>query len=241
MLEALAARLAPRPGARRPAPDHARDRRLPRPLAARARAARRRRRRHRRAAARGRASPSAAPRRSARCTPTPPALDTAKARDVDAAAAHAAAEVVSKVEALLESWSDSAPTVLRAGGLGVRELKRVAKDLDTTERTAALLVEVAAAAGLVDQTPGLDPEWVPTPAYDAWPAATARAALDGARLRLARHDPAARPGGRARRPRQGRWPRSVPSRAAGSAGRAATRRCRPWPRRPPATPSRARA
>jgi hypothetical protein len=60
--------------------------------------------------------------------------------------------------------------VLRAGGLGVRELKRAAVAADTDEAHAALLVEVAAAAGLVDQTPGLDPEWVPTPAFDAWAA-----------------------------------------------------------------------
>jgi hypothetical protein len=102
--------------------------------------------------------------------PDPPALDTTAvgARQVDSAAAQAAADVVAKVEALLESWAERPPGVLRAGGLGVRELKRSAQVTDTTEATAALLVEVVAAAGLVDQTPGLDPSWVPTPAYDAW-------------------------------------------------------------------------
>ena len=102
--------------------------------------------------------------------PDPPSLDTTVVgvRQVDAAAAQAAADVVAKAEALLESWAERPPTVLRAGGLGVRELKRTAQVTDTSEPTAALLVVVVAAAGLVDQTPGLDPSWVPTPAYDAW-------------------------------------------------------------------------
>ncbi len=101
-------------------------------------------------------------------SPTPPALETTPARDVDGAATLAAAEAVAKVEALLEAWTAAPPGVLRAGGLGVRELKRAATVMDTDEAHAALLVEVAAAAGLVDQTPGLDPEWVPTPVFDTW-------------------------------------------------------------------------
>ena len=102
--------------------------------------------------------------------PEPPALETTPARDVDGAATLAAAETIAKVEALLEAWTASPPGVLRAGGLGVRELKRAALAMDTDEVHAALLVEVAAAAGLVDQTPGLDPEWVPTPVFDTWAA-----------------------------------------------------------------------
>ena len=106
--------------------------------------------------------------------PDPPKLDvgSAPSGSVDAAAAHAAADVVAKVEALLESWSDLPPTVLRAGGLGVREVRRIAKELDVSEPVAALLAEVVAAAGLVDQSAGVDPEWVPTTAYDPWSAST---------------------------------------------------------------------
>ena len=87
---------------------------------------------------------------------------------VDRSAAHEAALVVESVEALLESWAADPPSVLRSGGLGVRELKRAAKDLDLTEPSVALLVEIAYAAGLVDHTPGVDPDWVPTPAFDRW-------------------------------------------------------------------------
>ncbi len=123
--------------------------------------------------------------------PTSPKLATtaAPAGSVDATAAHAAADVVGKVEALLESWSDTPPTVLRAGGLGVREVKRVVKELDVTEVVAALLVEVVAAAGLVDQSAGLDPEWVPTTAYDTWlglPPEQRWVTLAGAWLSMAR-------------------------------------------------------
>ena len=100
----------------------------------------------------------------------PPSLQTTRARDVDGAAAQSAADAVSRVESLLEAWAAAPPGVLRAGGLGVRELKRSAQVMDVDEATAALLVEVAAATGLVDQTPGLDPEWLPTPAYDTWSA-----------------------------------------------------------------------
>ncbi len=98
----------------------------------------------------------------------PPALGTTAVTGLDDAAAHAAAELVAKAEGLLELWATSPPSVLRAGGIGVRELKRVVKELDLPEPAVALLVEVVAAAGLLDQTPGLDPEWVPTSGYDTW-------------------------------------------------------------------------
>lgn len=102
----------------------------------------------------------------------PPRLTTTKvgAAVVDRAAAHEAADVVAKTEALLEAWAANPPGALKAGGLGVRDLKRVAKDLAVPEPAAATLVELAYAAGLVDHTPGVDPDWVPTPAYDRWAA-----------------------------------------------------------------------
>jgi hypothetical protein len=99
-----------------------------------------------------------------------PPLVTSKVgvAQVDRSAAHEAMDVVSKIEVLLESWAEDPPSVLRAGGLGVRDLKRVAKELDVTEPAAALLVEVAYAAGLLDSSPGVDPDWLPTVAFDRW-------------------------------------------------------------------------
>jgi hypothetical protein len=121
----------------------------------------------------------------------PPVLETSSpgAGAVDRTAALAASDTVARTEGLLAAWAGEPPAVLRAGGLGVRELRRVAKELDVPDPVAALLVETAAAAGLVDQTPGPEPEWLPTPAYDAWlAAAPARrwAALAGAWLALPR-------------------------------------------------------
>ncbi len=103
-------------------------------------------------------------------SPTQPPLLTTKVGvgAVDRAAAHEAALVVDLVEALLESWAEEPPGMLRSGGLGVRDLKRAAKDLDVTEQAASLLIEIAYTAGLFDQTQGVDASWVPTQAYDRW-------------------------------------------------------------------------
>ena len=108
-------------------------------------------------------------------SPVEPPLDASRpgAGALDRAAALGAADAVARVEALLESWAELPPPVLRSGGLGVRDLKRAAKDLDLPERVAALLIETSYAAGLLDQTPGVDPSWVPTPAYDVWLARSA--------------------------------------------------------------------
>jgi hypothetical protein len=100
-----------------------------------------------------------------------PLLMTKKVDGVDRAAAHHAFEAVQKVEALLESWGANPPGVLKSGGLGVRDLKRTAKDLDVSEATAALYAEIAWATGLLDTSANLvDPEWVPTHHYDRWAA-----------------------------------------------------------------------
>ena len=72
----------------------------------------------------------------------------------------------------------------------MRELRRVAREVDADETTAALLVEVAVAADLVAESDGIAPEWVPTTAADVWAAAgpeqqwavLARAWLDLPRL-----------------------------------------------------------
>ena len=101
---------------------------------------------------------------------TAPPLTTTKVgvADVDRAGAHEAARVVALVEKLLESWAVNPPSMLRSGGLGVRDLKRTAKELDLTEPAAALLIEIAYAAALLDHTASVDPEWLPTAGYDRW-------------------------------------------------------------------------
>ncbi|MGE5718564.1 MAG: helicase-associated domain-containing protein, partial [Nocardioidaceae bacterium] len=94
---------------------------------------------------------------------------------VDRAAAGAAFDLVQHVELLLEHWGTHPPAALRAGGLGVRDLRAAAELLHVDERTAALHVEVAAAAGLlaVGDTEELDAAWLPTDTFDVWSSGTA--------------------------------------------------------------------
>ncbi|MDQ3987821.1 MAG: DNA-binding protein, partial [Actinomycetota bacterium] len=90
---------------------------------------------------------------------------------VDATAAGAVLELLRHAEGLLGLWSAEPPPVLRSGALGMRELRRAARALDVEEPHAALLVELAAEAGLVTATEATEPEWLPTTAADSWLAA----------------------------------------------------------------------
>jgi len=102
----------------------------------------------------------------------PPLLASAprEAALVDRTAAGAAFEAVRRVELLLDGWGAAPPAALRSGGLGVRDLRAAAARLHVDEPTAALLVETAAAAGLL--TTGTDDDgnlaWLPTVGYDGW-------------------------------------------------------------------------
>jgi hypothetical protein len=103
-------------------------------------------------------------------SPEPPALDTVLHRpgDVDKGAAAHAFAAVRAVEDVLASWGVTPPPVLRAGGLGVRQLRRTANELNADDATAALYLESAYAAGLLGLSDDFEPVWLPTPAYDAW-------------------------------------------------------------------------
>ena len=91
-------------------------------------------------------------------------------RQVDGAAAGAAFEAVRRLELLLDLWGAEPPSALRSGGLGVRDLKATAAALHVDEATVALLVETAAAAGLLATAADADgnPVWLPTDLVDAW-------------------------------------------------------------------------
>ncbi len=101
-----------------------------------------------------------------------PAIATAErsAELMDKAAAGAAFEAVRRVELLLDHWGTHPPAVLRSGGLGVRDLKAATVLLHVDELTAAVVVETAAAAGLLGQRADTlgDARWVPTDAFDTW-------------------------------------------------------------------------
>ncbi|MFI7445214.1 helicase-associated domain-containing protein [Nonomuraea indica] len=100
----------------------------------------------------------------------PPALEGTPRdqKQADRTAAGQAFAFVRSVEELCERWSIDPPGVLRTGGLGVRDMKRTATELDLPEWAAALVVEVAHAAGLVAAGGSVDGEWLPTSGYDLW-------------------------------------------------------------------------
>lgn len=113
--------------------------------------------------------------------PFPP-LPDAPVRDrkaVDSAGAGQAMEAVRATEAILDALAAEAAPVLRAGGLGVRDLKRLARAAGVDEPGAALIIEIAYAAGLLGEsevnargaTGAAQDVFLPTGAYDVWRAA----------------------------------------------------------------------
>lgn len=102
----------------------------------------------------------------------PPAI-AAEARSprlAQGAAIGAATDLVRRTETLLDWWGMRPAAALRTTGLGVRELKATALHLQVSDAVAALLVEVAAEAGLLGTRADADgnPVWVPTEEFDHW-------------------------------------------------------------------------
>jgi hypothetical protein len=87
---------------------------------------------------------------------------------VDEAAAGEAAEFLRQLESLLTLWSTQPAPVLKSGGLGVRELRKVGREVEVDDARATLLVELAVGAGLVADSQTATPEWVPTTLTDSW-------------------------------------------------------------------------
>ncbi|HET8559253.1 MAG TPA: helicase-associated domain-containing protein [Marmoricola sp.] len=89
---------------------------------------------------------------------------------VDRASAGAAFEFVRRTELLLDHWGTHPPGALRAGGLGVRDLRGAAAFVHAGEPEVALVLETAQSAGLLGtgMTDELDTAWLPTEAFDGW-------------------------------------------------------------------------
>ncbi|QBJ97340.1 DNA-binding protein [Rhodococcus sp. ABRD24] len=131
-------------------------------------------------------------------SPTPPQLSGRKHKlaDVNAAAAGEALELVRHCEDLIAALGDLPAPALKAGGFGVREVRRLSKVTGIDEARIGLLVELLAGAGLIangspDPAPltDIDDYWAPTVAVDGWlHSGTARrwATLVGAWLSLPR-------------------------------------------------------
>ena len=106
-------------------------------------------------------------------TPPEPAVSTTTAADVNAVAAGAVIDVLREVELLIETLGAAPVPELRSGGLGVRDVKRLTKLTGIDEQRLGLILELAAAAGLIaagmpDPEPpdGSGPYWAPTVAAD---------------------------------------------------------------------------
>ncbi|GAA4186169.1 helicase-associated domain-containing protein [Streptosporangium oxazolinicum] len=102
-------------------------------------------------------------------TPTPPDLATLPVdpEAVDHLMTLAAPHVVERCAAMLENTAKFPLPLLKAGGVGVREVRRVAKDTGCDEDETRLLLEVCAVARLLawDEPAG---GLVPTEKFDRW-------------------------------------------------------------------------
>jgi hypothetical protein len=96
--------------------------------------------------------------------PEPPLTRTEPAAVATEAAA-AAGPAVAQLTALLEVCATTPPTLLKAGGLGARELKRLAKAVGVGEPEVRLLLEIGSAAGLLAVA---KEQLLPTASYDQW-------------------------------------------------------------------------
>jgi hypothetical protein len=102
-----------------------------------------------------------------RLRPEPP-VAAHEQGSVDRRAAGAALESVGKVGELLGILEEEPAGLLRSGGVGVRDQKRLARVLHVGEPEAAWLLELAHAAGLLDVGGPHRDEWLPTRTYDIW-------------------------------------------------------------------------
>jgi hypothetical protein len=102
--------------------------------------------------------------------PDPPqiAVIEREPAELDRLGTTAVLDTLRLVDMLADTWTAAPPAQLRSGGVGVRELRRTARDLGVDETTVALIAEVAAAAGLLNATHGLEPVYLPTAEFDTW-------------------------------------------------------------------------
>jgi hypothetical protein len=100
--------------------------------------------------------------------PNPPILSGRKIKQevVDQAAIANVATLLRWCEEILNFWSEDPPSALRAGGLGVRDLRACAEHLGVDESCAAFIAELVYLAGLV--VIDADDRVLPTHAFDLW-------------------------------------------------------------------------
>ncbi len=100
--------------------------------------------------------------------PNPPILKGKKVEQkaADRAAIANIATVLRWCEEILNFWSEEPPSALRAGGLGVRDLRSTAQHLGVNEDCAAFISELVYLSGLAVIDP--DDLILPTHTFDLW-------------------------------------------------------------------------
>ncbi|QOR71497.1 helicase-associated domain-containing protein [Ruania alkalisoli] len=88
---------------------------------------------------------------------------------VAAESVRAAETLLGQIDKALTAWGQEPPRVLRAGGVGVRELRQLASRISATSERAVLAVELATMLGLVGRIHDDDgTAWAPTVAAEEW-------------------------------------------------------------------------
>jgi hypothetical protein len=102
--------------------------------------------------------------------PQPPAMPTTpvEPKGAEREAAAAAAETLAAITAIVGTMSGGPVPLLKTGGLGVRELRRIAKSSGQDEDRTRLTIELLGAGGLTDAS---DAGLAPSVAYDGFAAA----------------------------------------------------------------------
>jgi hypothetical protein len=100
--------------------------------------------------------------------PNPPVLLGQKIDEsiVNRAAIANVATILRWCEEILNFWAEEPPNALRAGGVGVRDLKSAAEHLGVDENCAAFVSELVYLGGLAVIDP--DDQILPTHAFDLW-------------------------------------------------------------------------
>lgn len=88
--------------------------------------------------------------------------------DVDRQAGLRARESLALTRDLLDQWSTHPPSVLRSGGLSLRDFAAARALVHEDWARTALTIEVASAANLVADDEEETPTWVPTDRFDSW-------------------------------------------------------------------------
>ncbi len=91
---------------------------------------------------------------------------------VDATAAGQALATLSRMTRALELFGDGTASALKSGGLGIRELRRIARQLDIDDHHCTLLLELLAVTGLIaavtPRSGRATALWLPTAAADTF-------------------------------------------------------------------------